>query len=282
MNRRYLSPVVLAFCFSAQPIAWTQAYADDGSLTSPPKSINRLYSDIDMRLSLAMKKNSTACVAEACEANRAFDERVQQLGQNLATVAYDLYPNLEQRVPYFQFNVVDKEAIGTASNAEGDIVVFRGLQHQVLNDEALSFLIAREMGHVIGRHHTKNTSTKLIISAVASFVFPVAGIIAASSTAAQASTVSSVVTSVASSATSFVGSKVAMTKVKPKQLAESDAIANSMLESQDADYRLVFNGLPVFEDESTGWLQDLKKSRAKLQARLKFQSDIRTLAMSTH
>ena len=194
-----------------------------------------------------------------------------QLGQKLATVAYDLYPKLEKRVPYFQFSVVDKEAAGTASNAEGDIVLFRGLQYLALNDEALNFIIAREMGHVIGQHHTRNTATKLIISAIASVVFPVAGIIAASSTAAQASTISSVITSAASTATSYVGSKVAMVSVKPSQLAESDAIANSMLESQGLSYHQVLNGLPEAEENATSWLKDLQKSKLKLQARLKMQ-----------
>lgn len=289
MKRKVISPFLLALSLSVQSLVWTQAFAGDNGLptainsqSTAPKSIHRLYSDIDMRLSLATKKNMSACVAEQCEANHAFDVRVDRIGQQLAGIAYDLYPNLSKRVATFQFSVVDKKAEGTASNAKGDVVLFRGLQHLTLNDAALSFIIAREMGHVIGKHHTKNTSTKLIISAIASVVFPVAGLIAASSTAAQASTVTSLVTSVASTTTSLVGTRVAMISVKPKQLAESDAYANSLLESQNLDYHQVFNGLPKAEENSTSWLKDLQQSKLKLQARLKMKDVATTLAMQTY
>lgn len=275
MKKASLSPVLLALCLVVQPLAWTQAHAGDNAITS-------LHSNINMHLGLAMKKNMAACVAQGCETNRAFDKRVQEIGQKLAVTAYDLYPNLEKKSSNFQFNIVDKEAAGMASNAGGNIVLFRGLQNLALNDEALSFIIAREMGHVIGQHHKRNTSTKLIISAVATFIFPVAGILGVSSTAAQASSVSSIVTSVASTATSFVGGKVAMLSVKPKQLAEADAYANSMLESHGLDYHLVFNGLPVLDDNATSWLKDLHKSKVKLRSRLKIQGHSTALAMATY
>jgi predicted Zn-dependent protease len=272
MKRRYLSQAVMVVCLSIQPFAWTQAHADGNSLTSFPNSINQIYADIDTRLTLATKKNVAPCEAAECVSNHEFDERVQSIGQRLAVAAFDLYPNLEQRVPYFQFNVVDKDAIGAASNASGDIVLFRGVQTLGLNDEALSFVIAREMGHVIGQHHSKNSSTKLIISALASFIFPVAGIIGASSTAAQASSASTLLTSAASTATSYIGSKVAMISVKPSQLAESDTIAKNLLESQSRDLHLVVSGLPIQEASNSGWLKDLQTSKANLNQQLKIQT----------
>jgi predicted Zn-dependent protease len=272
MKRRYLSQAVMVVCLSIQPFAWTQAHADGNSLTSFPNSINQIYADIDMRLTLATKKNVVPCEAAECVSNHEFDERVQSIGQRLAVAAFDLYPNLEQRVPYFQFNVADKDAIGAASNASGDIVLFRGVQTLGLNDEALSFVIAREMGHVIGQHHSKNSSTKLIISALASFIFPVAGIIGASSTAAQASSASTLLTSAASTATSYIGSKVAMISVKPSQLAESDTIAKNLLESQSRDLHLVVSGLPIQEASNSGWLKDLQTSKANLNQQLKIQT----------
>jgi predicted Zn-dependent protease len=278
MNRKSIGTIVATISLIVSPFFCGNARADDNSLIGEPTTLHRIYSDVNMRLSLAIKSNMDACIADQCHANQQFDERVNLIGQQLATTAYDLYPNLSKRVPSFQFAVVDKEVQGTASNANGDIVVFRGLQQQDLNDEALSFIIAREMGHVIGKHHTKNTSTKLIISAVASVVFPVAGIIAASSTAAQASTMTSVVTSAASTATSLIGAKVAMIQVKPDQLAESDAYANSLLESQSQDYALIVKGLPEAQENASDWLNDLQKSKRKLQARL--QSEDATIALA--
>lgn len=279
MNHKPIGTIVSAIILMVQPFICGTAKADDNSLIDEPTALHRFYSDVNMRLSLAVKPNMEACVAVQCQENQQFDERVNRIGQQLAAIAYDLYPNLSNRVPSFQFAVVDKQVEGTASNAAGDIVVFRGLQQQQLNDEALSFIIAREMGHVIGKHHTKNTSTKLIISAVASVIFPVAGIIAASSTAAQASTVTSVVTSAASTATSLIGAKVAMIKVKPDQLTESDAYANSLLESQNQDYQLVFKGLPEAEAGDTDWLKDLQLSKAKLQSRLQLEEKTTAIAL---
>lgn len=282
MNQKYISPIMVAISLMAQPFVCGSAWADDASLISEPTSVHRLYSDVDMRLSLAIKPNMDACIAEQCQENQVFDDRVNLIGQQLAAIAYELYPNLSNRVPSFQFAVVDKQVEGTASNADGDIVVFRGLQQLSLNDEALSFIIAREMGHVMGKHHTKNTSTKLIISAVASVIFPVAGIIAASSTAAQASTVTSVVTSAASTATSLIGAKVAMINVKPDQLTESDAYANSLLENQDLDYTLIIKGLPESQVGKSDWLNDLHESKIKLQARLQVENAATALAMKTN
>jgi len=279
MKNRHLTSAVLAVCLSLQPMVLTKAYAEGGSLIALPKSINNLYSNIDMKVSLATKKNMAPCEADECEVNRAFDERVQLIGQKLAIAAFDLFPQVDQRIAYFQFNVVDKEDAGTASNAEGNVVVFRGLQNMSLNDEALSFIIAREMGHVIGQHHRKNSSTKLIISALASFIFPVAGIIGASSTAAQASSASTLVTSAASTATSLIGSKVAMISVKPSQLAESDAIAKRLLQSQSESLHMVVSGLPDQQLNSSSWLRDLQTSKALLSQQLKV--DATAVALNT-
>lgn len=279
MSRTITIRILLVLSVSFQPLVWSQAWAGDRGLINEPTSIHRLYSDVDMRLSLVTKTNMPTCVAAQCKQNQTFDDRVQRIGQQLSGVAYNLYPNLINRVAVFKFSVADKVAEGTASNADGNIIIFRGLQQLTLNDEALSFIIAREMGHVIGKHHTKNTSTKLLISAVASVVFPVAGLIAASSTAAQASTVSTAVTSAASTATSLIGSEVAMISVKSTQLAESDAYANSLLESQEVDYQQVFNGLPMAQENQSDWLDDLQESKSKLQARLNMQ---RVMAASSH
>jgi predicted Zn-dependent protease len=280
MKSQYLTSVVMVACLTLQPLVATKAFADGGSLIPLPKSINTLYSNIDMKMSLVTKKNLAPCAAEQCEINQAFDQRVQSIGQKLAVAAFDLYPQIEKRITYFQFNVADKEDAGTASNAEGNIVIFRGLQNLNLNDEALGFIIAREMGHVIGQHHRKNSSTRLIISALASFIFPVAGIIGASSTAAQASSASSVVTSVASTATSYIGSKVAMISVKPSQLAESDAIAKSLLESQSENLHMVVNGLPIQEGNVTSWLKDLQTSKTHLSQQLRIEATSVALVIS--
>ena len=167
--------------------------------------------------------------------------------------------------------MVDKKDAGSASNAGGKVLLFRGLQALELSDDALSFVLAREMAHVIGKHHNKNISTKLIISALATILFPAVGIIGASSAATQATTATTLLTSAASTATSILGSEVALAKMKPSQLLEADEIAVKILSQRDWDLREVASVLQMDETDltstltSNNWLKDLQSSQHYLQ-----------------
>ena len=249
---------------------------DNMSDSIVPAGISDAVSDVDMRVRLATKPNAEQCLAENCLQNQLFDARVQQLGGQLATVAYAQYPTLKKRVPSFVFSVVDKKDAGSASNAGGKVVFFRGLQQLELTDDALSFIVAREMAHVIGKHHNKNTSTKLIISALATILFPAVGIIGASSAATQATTATTLLTSAASTATSMLGSEVALAKMKPSQLLEADEIAVKVLNKPDSSLRdwnmrevasvLQFDETDLTSPStSNSWLQDLQTSQYYLQ-----------------
>lgn len=223
-----------------------------------PASISNVYSDIDMRVRLATKPNIEACSGEQCLLNSAFDTQVQHLGEHLATIAYQLYPDLGKRVSNFTFSVAEKKEPGMASNGAGKIVVFRGIQQLELSEDAIAFILAREMGHVIGRHHNKNTSTRIVFSVLASILFPAVTLLSASNVAAQATTTA--VTSVASTATSYLGSEVAMSKIKPGQLVEADTIAVALLDAKGWDMRSVASTLQFEAAEKNGWLRDLNAS----------------------
>jgi Peptidase family M48 len=245
--------------------------ADEKETVIVPESISDTYSDIDLRVRLATKPSAEPCIAEACELNREFDARVKQVGDKLAATAYVLYPTFKSRVEQFNFEVVDKKNPGAASNGAGKVVLFRGLQSFQLTDDALGFVIAREMGHVIGKHHHKNSSTKLIISAIATVLFPAAGIIGISSTATQATTATTLLTSAATTATSMLGSEVAMAKMKPNQLLESDEIAINLMNHQDWDLQATADILQLDPSEispENSWMQDLQVSDERLQAML--------------
>ncbi|MBC7756810.1 MAG: M48 family metalloprotease [Bdellovibrio sp.] len=249
-----------------------------------PSVISDAVSDVDMQLRLAAKSNTEVCAADICLQNQAFNTRVQQLGAQLSEAAYAQYPTLKKRAPNFVFSVAEKKEAGSASNARGKVVIFRGLQAFALTDDALSFVMGREMAHVIGKHHNKNTSTKLIISALATILFPAVGIIGASSAATQATTATTLLTSAASTATSLLGSEVALAKMKPSQLVEADEIAlkvlnqlsinaalNSSQNSTQWNLRETASVLQLDEAEITAnsasknWLQDLQTSQAYLQ-----------------
>ena len=235
------------------------------SNVSPAVSISDLYSDIDMRLRLATKAGVAACQETQCEENRDFDARVSAIGLYLSKAALQLYPQQEKVIQRMVFSVADKQEAGTASNNKGQVVVLRGVQHLQLSDEALGFAIAREMAHVMAGHHATNTSTKLVISALVSVLFPAVAIIGASSAAAQASTATTLITSAASTATSMVGSEVVMAKMKPTQLSQADEMAHAIMEKTEWDMRSVESVLTLDEPPLSAWMIDLQASRHTLQ-----------------
>ena len=251
------------------------AYADSlyepvssstGANSSSGISISDVYSDIDMRVRLATKANAAGCLPVQCEENRNFDARVNAIGGNLSKVALELFPQQEQLIRRMVFSVADKQEAGTASNNKGQIIVLRGVQYLQLSDEALGFVIAREMAHVMAGHHTTNTSTKLIITALVSVLFPAAAIIGASSAAAQASTATTLISSAASTATSMVSSEVVMAQMKPTQLHQADEIAHAIMDKANWDMRSVESELTKDELPSGSWMLDLQASRTTLQA----------------
>ena len=244
-----------------------RANVDNANDSIVPVAISDAVSDVDMQLRLAAKPNAASCVADNCLQNQVFDARVQQLGTQLSAAAYAQYPALKKRVANFAFSVANKKEAGSASNAGGKVVLFRGLQQFVLSDDALSFIMAREMAHIVAKHHNKNTSTKLIISALATILFPAVGIIGASSAATQATTATTLLTSAASTATSMLGSEVALAKMKPSQLLEADEIAVKVLGQRDWNLRETAGVLQLDEPESAAnnWLQDLQTSQHYLQ-----------------
>ena len=281
-HKNYPNQTVITLLLAAALAANTAVAADDLAVrhhanidntndSIVPSGISDAVSDVDMRMRLAVKPDAAPCVAENCLQNQLFDARVQQLGAQLSTAAYTQYPTLKKRVPNFVFSVADKKDAGSASNAGGKVVVFRGLQAFELSDDALSFVLAREMAHVIGKHHNKNISTKLIISALATILFPAVGIIGASSAATQATTATTLLTSAASTATSMLGTEVALAKMKPSQLLQADEIAVKILSQRDWDLREVASVLQMDETDLTStltannWLKDLQTSQHYLQ-----------------
>ena len=234
------------------------------SSESASGSISDVYSDIDMRIHLATKAGAAPCAAQQCAENLAFDARVSAIGRYLSKAAIMVYPKQEQLIQRMVFSVAEKQDPGTASNNKGQIKVFRGVQNLQLSDDALGFVLAREMSHVIAGHHSTNTSTKLIISALASVLFPAVAIIGASSTAAQASTATTLLTSAASTATSMVGGEVAMAKMKPTQLSQADEIARNIMDKADWDMRSAQSVLLQADAPKGAWLLDLEVSRLQL------------------
>ena len=159
MNR-VLSLIVISLTLLLGGCA-TPGY-DAASALSAPTDISELYSQVMLHAKMAItREDEHACQADECTRRADFDKRVATLGANLADAAYRLDPALKERVPQFKFSVLDKTEPGSGSTAAGSVVVLRPVSELAWSDEALSFMLAREMGHVISRHHEVNTGTNL-------------------------------------------------------------------------------------------------------------------------
>ena len=262
--------VISALLFAMLQLSNDSAFAGEvatstnANSNNPVSSISDIYSDIDMRVRLSSKASTEACTASKCDEIRNFDARVGAIGNYLSKAANQLYPLQDKLIQGMTYSVVNKQEAGTASNNKGQIVVLRGVQDLQLSDDALGFVIAREMSHVLAGHHKTNTSTKLIISALASILFPAVAIIGASSAAAQASTATTLLTSAASTATSMLGGEVAIAKMKPSQLHEADDVAYNIMEKVEWDMRSAQSVLIQGEPVKSAWMLDLEISRANL------------------
>lgn len=262
--------MALIFCTAPYP-------AEARSKLAAPAPISDVYSDADMRLYLAtLPTIETPCTDEECELNRAFDHQVQRAGARVAAAAYDMHPDLIHRIKNFEFQVIEKKNPGVTSNASGTIVVMRGTQQIGLNDEALSFMLAREMGHVIAQHHDENTTTRILLSVAAGILFPALNLfgntaaVAQATSSASATTLSSatLATTAASTATSYLGAKLVLNSLKPEQLSEADQIGLKLMEKTGLSHRdlaLALENSAEFHP-SNEWSEDFRNSITQVRS----------------
>lgn len=238
-----------------------------------PQSVSEVYSEVNMRLQLATTADARyKCTESECDASKDFELRVARLGERLADKAFEIYPELHERIGRFEFVTSDKAEPGATSNASGTVVVFSGTRALEPADPALAFILAREMGHVIGRHHNENSATSIIISVLVQVLLPVSGLLrslallpAASSAAAASATTETVTAGSAAAATaaSFLGSRAVIATYRPQQLAEADTVALTVLARLGYDPQETADALAEAERRLAGdgsWPRDLRAS----------------------
>ena len=242
-----------------------------------PQDFSSVYSEVNMRLQLVTTADAkTKCAEHECDASKEFDLRIARLSEVLAEKAFELYPELRERIGRFEFVIAEKAEPGTTSNAGGTVVVFGGTRLLELSDPALAFVLTREMGHVIARHHNENTATKLIVGVLAQVLLPVSGIVrslalipgASSAAAATATTASATaggnVAAMTATATaaSFIGSKAVISAYWPKQLEEADSIALTVMARVGFSPQATADALAAIENRlsDSSWPRDLRAS----------------------
>lgn len=233
-----------------------------------PAPVSNIYSEVDMQVDLvSLDSDAAECATVRCVPTQAFKQRVEELGARLAQATFGIFPETGERVEQFEFDIANKNKPGSTSNATGRIIIFNGTQALQPDDTALMFLIAREMGRVIGQHHDENSATRILISVVAGVLFPASSLF--STTAVSQTAYSSTLASTAAStATSLVGSKLALDNLKPEQLGEADSIALALLTHIGIKPRDVAVSLARIKEFSgqDAWAQDFYASVKRVQA----------------
>jgi predicted Zn-dependent protease len=134
-----------------------------------------------------------------------------------------------------------------------------------LSDEALAFVLAREIGHVVSQHHERNAATSLAISVLASALAPVVNV-AKLLAVLYSGTTSATAASAVTSAASFASSRALIASYWPQQRQEADAIALRLMARVGYDARTVAAGFAQECPQSppTRWVRELQESMALL------------------
>ncbi|HXC39391.1 MAG TPA: M48 family metalloprotease [Burkholderiales bacterium] len=250
-----LSCTILGGCATETP--------DNRAQFMAPATLSELYSQANLRLSMAVTPAAPEC-APPCAGHAQFDQRVSDIGARIAAAAYQAYPDLAERIPKFSFSVLDKAEPGTGSTAAGGIVVLRPVDELARSDQALSFVLAREVGHVVARHHEENTGASIMISVVTTVVAPVLNV--AKLVAGLATSAGAWVSSAGMSVASFFGSRAVVDTYRPRQQEQADTIALGLLDRMGYGAGDVAPGFAAEPLRAAGsrWLQDLQASLARL------------------
>lgn len=245
-----------------------------------PQEVSTVYSEVDMRLKLATAADAREdapaglpCLREPCDTPQEFEWKVLETGERLSESAYKRFPDLVKRIPQFDFAVAKKDDAGTLSNAAGAIVVLDGVRRLGLNDEALKFLIAREMGHVIGRHHDEDSATNIIMSVAVGLLLPMTNLFRGAlialpgSAGLSATTTTASATTAATTAVSLAGSTLVRASYRAEQVREADGIALQLMAGSGSELHDVADALAAVAaiPEDDRWSRDLRGSAQRLE-----------------
>ena len=244
-----------------------------------PQTVSAAYSEVNLRLRLiSFSTEEAACPGANCASVESFERNVARIANRLAGKAFELHPDLRERFDRFEFIIADKAEPGSASAAAGTVAIFRGVRALDLSDAALALVIAREMGHVISRHHDENTATSILVSIATQILLPFTGVMralpfvpglsAVTQTAAPAAASASIAAT--ATAASFVGSRVVIATYRPQQLLEADTAAMHLLAATGYNPRRAADDLRVAADklDKDGWGGDVRLSVANIEGQL--------------
>lgn len=243
--------VVMQLCLAACTLA---PVADRPRIVDVP--LAGVQSDIEFSITSASRADiscaeNSACSTESGQGDvRLFVLEVERIAGALQKGALLQYPDpawctARSVGGCFDVYIVEGDEPGSSSSANGRIALHAALGRWRAYDGALAFVIAREMGHVIARHHEENSSVSIATSVLLNIFVPVSGLF--------------------KSLVSLGGARLAATSNRDVQTMEADAIAFNLLEASGFRPNDVARSLlvaPVTLDESA-WSKSFRKSSNK-------------------
>lgn len=241
-----VAAALLGACASITPGGRSQLAA--------PEPIGALYSSLDLNLTLvSLAPVATPCAGIQCQVDKGFERQVVRLGTRLAESAYEAHPELRERIPRFNFMVAEKIEGGSSSDAAGTIVIYRGVRKAPLEEESLAWLIAKEMGHVIARHHDEKAAAAILSSLVAQILFAPANLARG-------------LALIASSTATALGKELIGTGNIREQREEADAIALDLLSRQGWSDRQIADSLLDYANRlgTDPWAAEVKRTTERI------------------
>lgn len=196
--------------------------------------------------------DDSACASEAERVGlRLFVLDVERIASALQKEALQRYPDLAWCTPRknggcFDVYIVEGDAPDSSSSANGRIALSAALGRWRSYEGVLAFVIAREMGHVVARHHKERSSLSIVTSALLNILLPGSGLL--------------------KSLISTAGGRLAAISNRNVQATEADAIAFGLLKGAGFRLRDVSKDLlamPKAVDE-TAWTKGFSRSSDRL------------------
>lgn len=226
-----------------------------------PQEIGIAYSETEMHGRLLFA-GEHRCDGRECEDAAHFRREVKRLAERLTRAAHRLAAELDLPPPRFEVSVPAKSEPGTLSSAAGSVVIFDGLRKIGFEEPALAFVLAREMGHVMSRHHEENSATNVIASVVAALLLPVGNLLRGAAAMVPTTAGSTAAATVASMA----GSSIVKGMYRSDQLREADHLALRLLIEAGWTPVQVADALhaATLRPTEADWTAELLASKARL------------------
>ena len=180
-------------------------------------------------------------------AAEGFARQVARVNAALQIGVQERYPDLAATVPglsgkKFDVYVVEGDSLESSSSANGRIALSAQLGAWQPYDEWTAFVIAREMGHIIARHHEENSSAGLVTSIILNILLPGSALLKKAISAGAQSVAS--------------GSK------EDVQMLEADAIARDILTASGYSVDILSLSLMVapVTANNNRWSSNFRKS----------------------